>query len=142
MALINIWFGHLCHLTVKLLRGLTCLAAVLYSLHVSAGHQTLHNWCHSFVLAVGAVIAGKNCSVLALSSVGEAAYSEICAKTFRVMHSPIVNSLLKVQVKINKLSSIFTQLPSFSSPFTNHGLLWCCTSFVFSCDSEAADVDS
>lgn len=140
MTLIKIWFGHLCHLTVKLFRGLTCLAAVLYSLHVSAGHQTLHNLCHSFVLAVGAVVfAGKCCSVPALSSVGEAAYSEICEKTFRVMHSPIINSLLKVQVKINTLCSIFSLLPSFSSAFTNHGLLWCCSNFVFSCDSEAAD---
>lgn len=136
MALINIWFGHLCQLTVKLLRGLTCLAAVLYSLHVSAGHQTLPSLCHSFVLAVGAVIAGKCCSVLDLSSVGEAGYSEICAKTFRVMHSPIISSLLKVQVKINKLSFI---CHPFSSAFTNHGLLWCCTSFVFSYGSEAAD---
>lgn len=36
-------FGFIICVTVKLLRGLTCLAAELYSLHVSAGHQTLQS---------------------------------------------------------------------------------------------------
>lgn len=84
-------FGLVICVPVKLLRSLACLAAVLYSLHVSAGHQTLCNLCH--FLAMRGVIAGKCCLVLALSSVGEAACSEICTKTVRIMHSPIINSL-------------------------------------------------
>lgn len=75
------------------------------------------------------VIAGKCCSVLALSSVGEAACSESVQRPSEVcIHLSLI---LFWKFKLNKLSSIFTQLPSFSSAFTNHGPLWCCTSLVF-----------
>lgn len=52
-------FGLVICVTVKLLRGLTCLAALLYSLHVSADHQTLHS--------VSLVCTGCNCREMLLS---------------------------------------------------------------------------
>lgn len=88
-------FGLVVCVMVKLLRGLACLAAVLYSLHVSAGHQTLQ-----FVSLLCAGNERCNCRKVLLSPGSElcrrSSMLRICAKTFRGMYSPIINSLLKV----------------------------------------------